>query len=243
MSEEVKAPVEGTETNVEATPNTETVKSADEILKELKAEKERLEKRAKDQETFIGKQASEIGELRKKVKVDLTPKPEENSAERDALEAELTEDLKRQGYDETSAKDNAKILSQFGRKAVEREFGKRVMSEVVDMIEDALEEGKIDRKVFDENKDDVLAEFNKRKLAPTARKNFRSFKECYEIVAKRKADALRAERKPEDEKKREAAIGDAGSPPPAGREQSTSEEKAKLDAIRNAGPRRDSAFF
>jgi len=227
-------------------PQDTGVMSAEDLkrqLEEANRERETLQKRVKDQETMIGKQSTEIGSLRKRELIEKTKSAPEG--EKDELLDELKTELMKEGYSEDDAMTNAKILTKSTNKIIERRENQKMMNDVLDLIEENLDEGKLDRKVFEENQDAVMDEFRGRKLAPTARKNFRIFKDCYEAVIRRKADAMKQQRKEGDETKREALIGEGQIPPPGANQEGklTSEEEEVAKKIREAGPKHDSEVF
>lgn len=230
MPEEIKPPVVGQA----------TVKTSEEVIAEVKAENDKLAKQLKDKDEFIGRQSTEIGELRKKASPEPKPEPEG----KDELVEEIYEDLRKEGLDEETARYNAKILAKSGVRIIDKRLNERMMSEVVDLVEEAMEEKKIDEKIYKENEQDILSEFKARKLAPTARKNYKILRDCYNIVTGRKADTLRIEKEKEETTKRDALIA-AGQQPQGGtgKPVPTDEENKKREAIRNAGPKRDSVFF
>jgi len=246
MTEETKTQPEKVPDGQEQKPETEQ-KSAEEQLADVKAENERLEKQVKDKETFIGKQSSEIGELRK-FKNDNQSLIEDAQTSKgevqDKLVAKIADKLKAKGYTGEEAQANAETLADVTRTIMDADRKKLVMSETIDLVEEAMEDGKIDKALFSENENEVMAEFNNRKLAPTARGNFRLMKQCYDDVIRRKADKVREERKGKDEANRDAQI--AGQELPAGgkKEQASADEDQKArDAIKGAGSNRSNAFF
>lgn len=234
MEEKVTPPEVSPE--VKDTPPKDTEKSAEEIKKEYDDKIALLEKQLKDKDTFIGKQSTEIGELRK-----TTEKPEEINEEKIEEEvAEVAKDLEKDGMSKEDAIYNAKILVGFDKKRM----GKRVMNETIDLIDEDLDEGKIDRKLFEENQTEIMAEFRERKLAPTARKNLKIFRKCFNDVIKRKADKLREDEKKKSEEKRDGLIDETLQPDKGKREEIIkANDQKQRDAIKNAGVKRDSAFF
>lgn len=212
-------------------------KSTNDIIAEIRAENEKINKRLKDQEDFINRQAGEIGELRK-------GRPETKVETKDDLVESLVADLKADGLDEETARYNAKILAKSGVKVLDRKLNERMMHEVIDLVDEAMDDGKIDKTVFQENENEIMSEFRARKTAPTARQNYKIVKDCYEIVTKRKAEALRSKKEQEDNGKRDASIA-AGSPPPPGSKGAVSDDEAKqvTAGIMNAGKPRSSVFF
>lgn len=220
-------------------PDTGKVKTTEEVVAELKVENEKLAKRVKDQEEMVGRQSTEIGELRKKT----TPEPKPEPQDKDELIDELTRDLKADGLDEETARYNAKILAKSGLRVIDKRLNERMMSEVVDLVEEAMEEKKIDEGIYKENEAEILSEFKARKLAPTARKNYKILRDCYDIVTRRKGEILRTEKEKEEAAKRDALIAGGQQPPSGRRMPETGDEKKVVDAIRNAGVRRDNAFF
>jgi len=230
MADEQKPPVEGQE----------TVKKPEEVLAELKAENEKLAKRVKDQEEMVGRQSTEIGELRKRIPEE---KPKSEPQDKDELVEELTRELKADGLDEETARYNAKILAKSGSRVVNKQLNERMMAEVVDLVDEAMDEGKIDKKIYEENETEILSEFKARKLAPTARKNYKIIRDCYDNVVRRKAEILRTEKEKEEAKKRDELIAEGGQPPAGGKPTPTDEEKQTVESIRNAGTKRGSAFF
>ena len=221
----------------------ETVKTPEEIVAESKAKDEqiaKLEKQIKDKDEFAGRLSNEVGELRKKVQSEPKPEPQD----KDELVEEIYQDLRKDGLDEETARYNAKILARSGVRIIDRRLGERMMAEVGDLVEEAMEEKKIDEAIYRENEAEVLSEFKSRKLAPTARKNYKILRDCYDIVVRRKADTLRSEKEKEEAAKRDKEIaagaqpqGGGGQPPPS------DEDKKAVEAIRNAGPKRGGAFF
>lgn len=230
MAEEIKAPPEGQDTGK---------KTAEEVVAELKAENEKLNKVVKDKEEFIGRQSTEIGELRKKTQPEPKPEPQD----KDELIEGIYQDLRADGLDEETARYNAKILAKSGVRVIDKRLNERMMSEVVDLVEEAMEEKKIDESVYKENESEILSEFKARKLAPTARKNYKILRDCYDIVTRRKAETLRTQKEKEDTEKRDKEIAAGGQPPAGGRPQTSDDDKKATEAIRNAGTKRGSAFF
>jgi hypothetical protein len=223
----------------EGSPDT-APKTTEQVLAEIKAQNEALNKRLKDQEEMIGRQSTEIGELRKKT----SPEPKPEPQDKDELVEELTQELKKDGLDEETARYNARILAKSGIRIIDRRLNERMMTEVVDLVEEAMEEKKIDESVYKENEAEILSEFKSRKLAPTARKNYKILRDCYDIVTRRKADTLRTQKEKEEAEKRDKDIAAQGQPPAgAGRQDAPVEDKKATNAIRNAGSKRDSAFF
>lgn len=229
MPEEIKTPPVGQETG----------KKPEEVIAELKADKEKLEKQVKDKDEFIGRQSTEIGDLRKKSQTETKPETQED---KDELIEELTRELKADGYTEENARDTAKTLAKSGLRIVSKQLNERMMVEVVDLVEEAMEEKKIDEAIYKENEKDILDEFKARKLAPTARKNYKILRDCYDIVTRRKADTLRSQKEKEATEKRDKEIAGVAQPPSGGKPPSE-EDKKETDAIRSAGSKRSSAFF
>ena len=233
-SPEVKPEVKDTQ------PKDTGGKSVEELAKELETAKARL----KEQEVMIGKQSTEVGETRAeiaKLKAQIDkPKPEEDTKGGDEEILEVAKDLEKDGMSKEDALYNAKILVGFDKKRM----GKRVMNETIDLVDEALDDGRIDRKLFEENQSEIMEEFKERKLAPTARKNFKIFKKCFEDVVKRKADKLREDEKKKSEEKRDGLIDETSQPDKGKREEiiKANDEKAR-EEIRGAGVKRDSAFF
>ena len=225
-------------------------KSAEELEKELeqaKKDMEDIDKRLKEKEAFIGKQSTEIGELRKFQsenkdlidKIKSTPSGEK----KDSLIDELASELIKEGYSEEDAKQNAKILAKTSSKIIQAEFNKRMMNDVVDLLDESLDEGKLDRKVFDENNEEVMREFRGRILAPTARQNFKILKDCYQIVIRRKADEMKVKNQESEEEKRNAAINAGSPPPPAGKSPAgKDEDTAKRESILSGRPESSELF-
>ena len=231
MPEDTKPPVVGQDTGKQ--------KTAEEVVAELKADKEKLEKQLKDKDEFIGRQSTEIGDLRKKN----VPEPKSEPQDKDELVEEIYEDLRKEGLDEETARYNAKILAKSGVRIIDKRLGERMMAEVIDLVEEAMEEKKIDEAIYKENEANILSEFKARKLAPTARKNYKILRDCYDIVTRRKADTLRTQKEKEDALKRDALIAEGTQPPSGGKAPVSDEDKKTVDAIRDAGPKRGSAFF
>ena len=232
MPEEIKSPPPSGDTGV---------KTAEQLMAELKIANEKattLEKQVKDKDEFIGKQSTEIGELRKN-----TEKPQETvtSEIEDTEIKELTEDFKKKGMDEETAKFNAEILIGFDRKRT----SKKIMSDTTDLIIEAIDENRIEKKIFDENKDDAIAEYNTRKLTLSPRQNFKIFKDCLDIVVKKKADKLKQETKETEEEKRARLIAEQAQPSGGGVKPTAEEDtdKKARESISGAGVKRDSVFF
>lgn len=214
-------------------------KSVNDVLAEIRAENEKINKRIKDQESFIQRQAAEIGELRKGKGT-----PQDAPQEKDELVESLVADLKADGLDEETARYNAKILAKSGVKVLERKMNERMMHEVIDLVDEAMEENKIDRKAFEENEADIMSEFRARKIAPTARKNYKIVKDCYDIIIKRKAEALRKSTEQGQLQDRDKSIAEGGQPPP-GTKNAPAEDEAKkvMESIMGAGTKRSGVFF
>jgi len=228
---EYTPPVEGQDTGKQETP--------EEVVARLKAENDKLNKVVKDKEEFIGRQSTEIGELRKKT----APEPKPDAQDKDDLVESIYEDLRKDGLDEETARYNAKILAKSGVRVIDKRLNERMMSEVVDLVEEAMEEKKIDEAIYKENEAEILSEFKSRKLAPTARKNYKILRDCYDIVTRRKADALRSQNEREEAEKRDKSIASVGQPQGGTKTEAPEEDKAYVDAIRNAGSKKGSAFF
>lgn len=231
MAEEVKPP-EGQE----------TVKTVEQVMAELKVEREareKAEKQVKDKDEFIGRQSTEIGELRKKT----TPEPKPEPQDKDGLIEEIYQDLRTEGLDEETARYNAKILAKSGVKIIDKRLNERMMGEVVDLVDEAMDEGKIDKKVYQENEEEILSEFKARKLAATPRKTYKILRDCYDIVTRRRAETLRIEKDKEDAGKRDKNIAETGQPAGGGKQVASDEDKQTIADIRNAGTKRNSAFF
>lgn len=232
-SPEVKPEVKDTK------PKDTKEKSVEELEKALEIANVRL----KEQEVMIGKQSTEVGETRAeiaKLKEQLKPKPEEETAGEDEEILEVAKDLEKDGMSKEDAIYNAKILVGFDKKRM----GKRVMNETIDLVDEALDDGRIDKKLFEENQAEIMAEFKERKLAPTARGNFKIFKKCFDDVVKRKADQLREEEKKKSEEKRDGLIDETSQPDKGKREEIFKKEDDKQrEEIRKAGPKRESTFF
>lgn len=249
MAEKIENPPEEKDKGKEKTPkDTGAEKSVEERLKEAEEKSEKLQKQLDDKEVFIGKQSTEIGELRsfKSEHQELIEKAEQAKGEKkDELVQELSEELVKDGMSKEDAEFNAKILAKGTTAVIERRESKRMQSEVVDMIEDAIEDGKIDKEIYDDNKAEINAEFRKRRIAPTARKNFRIYKECYNLVVKQKADAMKKKESEKDEEQRRKLIGEGEQPPPGQKTAKQADEEKKVtDAIKNASvDRGSSAFF
>ena len=224
---------------VEGQDKGKETKSVENVIAEIRIENEKLTKMVNDSQTMINRQAGEIGELRKKV----NPKPQE-SEDKDELVEEIYEDLRKDGLDEETAHYNAKILMKSGVMVIDKKLNERMMSEVVDLVEEAIEERKIDGKIFEENETEIMSEFKSRKLAPTARKNYKILRDCYDIITRRKADALRQENEKLEAEKRDKLIAE-GNQPPSGKRSpvESDEDKKAVESIRLAGVKRDSAFF
>ena len=209
-------------------------------MKEWDENSNEINKVVKDKEEFMGRQSTEIGELRKKNQ----PEKKEPEPENDELVNQLTQDLKADGLDEETARYQARVLAKSGTRIVDKRLGERMMAEVADLVEEAIEEKKIDEAVYLENEAEILSEFRSRKPAPTARKNYKIFRGCYDIVIRRKAETLRTQKEKEESEKRDKEIA-AGAQPQGGggQPQSSDEDKKAVEAIRNAGSKRGSAFF
>jgi len=217
-----------------------------ERIKELEAKAakaEILEKQIKEKESFIGKQSTGIGELRKELaqlRSQLEEKEKPKSSKEPEDLQETVEFLKSEGYNEEDAIANAKILDKFDKTRTT----KRVKAETMELIEEAFEDGLLDKNIYEESKDDILKEWRGRKQGDSARKNLRIFKDCYNIVLKKKADELRKIEEEKSEKKRDALIASSATPSPTEKKKAEDEEKQAKDQIRNAGPERGkSAFF
>lgn len=237
MPEEIKNPPEG-KPEVPDIPKEDKGKSADEI-KKISDRVAELERQHEEDQKMIGRQSTEIGELRKKTETSLKPPSDTEIKDEDVNE--LTEDFRKKGMTEEDARFNAEILVGFERKRA----SKRLQNETLDLIEEEIEDGRIDKKIFDENKDDIYKEFQARKLAPTARKNLRLFKDCVEIVAKRKADQLKENERKKDEENRDTLINEGTQPTdPSRREEARKKEDDEARRrIREARTGRDSTVF
>lgn len=213
-------------------------KSVNDVIAEMRAENEKINKRLKDQEEFINRQASEIGELRKKTGSETQPEG------KDDLVESLVAELKAEGLDEETARYNAKILAKSSSRVLDKRLNERMMNEVVDLVDEAMDEGKIDRKLFEENEKSIMDDFKGRKVAPTARKNYKILRECYDIAIKRKAESLRKENEQKDAEAKQKAAAEGAIPPvgPKGTP-GVDDDKAVLESIRGAGKPRSSVFF
>lgn len=230
-------PPEG-QPEVPATPPADTGKSAEELKKSNDRVAE-LERQHEEDQKMIGRQSTEIGELRKKEPVIKPPEPEI----KDDDIKELAEDFIKKGLSEADAKFNAEVLIGFEKKRV----SKKLQNDTLELIEESIEDGAIDRKVFDENKDEIYREFQGRRLAPTARKNLRTFKDCVEIVVKRKADRMKEDEKRKDEEKRTGLINEGAQPTePSRREEAQKkedDERRKEIEEAKPGDRGSSVFY
>lgn len=246
MEDEKTPPVENKEGQVTPTPK-DTGEVADDKLKEAEAKIEKLNKQIKDKESHIGKQSTEIGELRnfKSENQGLIDKVKEATGEhKDELSTQLVESLVKDGMTQEDAEYNAKILTKGTISILDQRDKKRVENDTLDMIEDALDDGKIDDKFYDENKAEINAEFRTRKVSPTARQNFRTYIKCYKDVVKRKADAIKGKEEAKDEKNREALISGQDTPPPGGKTPAVNDEAKKtVDGIKGAGNKKGSNVF
>ena len=214
-------------------------KTTEELMAELAEVNKRtatLEKQVKDKEEFVNRQATEIGELRKRIPA--APKSEAEQVIEDEEVAEVAKDFKSMGLDDENAKFNAELVVRAGRKREAR----KMMGEVIDIIDEQIEEGKLPE--FVENQNEIMEEFKTRKLAPTARKNIKLLKTCYETVIKRKAEALSKGKEQETEKEREARIAQAGIPPAGGGKPNAADtaDEEMRKSIRNAGSSGNSVF-
>jgi len=243
MSEDVKVPLEGEAGGQAQAQDTGKQKSAEEVIAELKAEKDRLEKQVKDKDAFIGRQSSELGELRR-IKEDIGKKPPETKEEKNALVETVKKRLIARGYDEQSAKDNAEILVEEGSTIVDIRLKERAKEEVIDRIQDGFERGEIDEKVWNENISEIMAEVDKRKIPATPNAYYRMVREIYKDVVKKKADGMRETEKQKMEENRDGKIADTSIPPKTKEDkQAEDEEKKARDAIKGAGAPKDSVFF
>ena len=228
MADEKTPPAESQDTGA---------KSVEQVMAELKATNERLntlEKQNKDKEEMIGRQSNEIGELRKKMVDPTSKEPQVDDEE----VAEVMEEVKKLGLDNETARFNAELLVKAGR----RRDARRMMADTIDIIQEWQEDGKLPE--FESVQTEVMNEFQTRKLAPTARKNAKLLKDCYEVVIKRKADAMKEKNKDESEAQRSAKIEAGSQPPPGGAKAPTpDEDRAMLDSIKNAGTSKESVFF
>jgi hypothetical protein len=211
-----------------------------EVKKEVSREEvTRLEKMVNDSQEMIKRQAAELGELRKS-----QPKEQPQNDAPDPLQEELTRELEAEGLDRETAIYNAKILSKAGIRTVNKVLGERMMNDVVDLVDEAMDDGKIDKAVFTENEATIMSEFKARKLAPTARKNYKILKDCYEIVMKRKAETLKQENERKSTEDRDKLIS-SGQVPQGGPKNipDSNDDSKQLESIRNAGAKRSSVFF
>jgi len=227
MEETQKAPGESSDTP--------EVKTVEQVISELKATNSRLatlEKQNKDKEEMIGRQSNEIGELRKKV----NPEPHPNVIDDEEI-ADVAREFESEGLDKETAIFNAKLVVKAGRKRDAR----KVMQETIDIVEEQIAEGKLPE--FEANQTEIMEEFKSRKIAPTARKNAKTLRDCYEIVIKRKAEKLKDGKQMEDDKSRGAMIDRQTLAPGGGKQAEPNESAKTTDAIKNAGPQRSSVFF
>ena len=227
MAEEQKPP--------EASSDTAEVKTVEQVIAELKATNSRLatlEKQNKDKEEMIGRQSTEIGELRKKVTPETPPTQVE-----DEEVADVANDFKAAGLDPETATFNAKLVVMAGRKRDSR----KVIYEAIDIVQEQIDEGKLPE--FEANQAEIMEELKNRKLAPTARRTAKILRDCYEIVIRRKADKLKGDKQLEDEKSRTAIIDKQTLAPGSGKTAEPTDATKFTDSIKNAGPQRSSVFF
>lgn len=250
MTEELK-PQPETQPEGQVTENTDTgAKSAEDMVKELTEqnaktakELEDANKRVQEKESFIGKQGSELGELRK-LREDMDKLKADSSGTKNELVDKMKSKLmKERGMDEETAKYNATLLVEDGGEIVDNKMKQRSEQDFIDMVEDSLEDGVIDRKTFDENEAEIIAEFKSRKLTPTARGNFRIFKKVAKEVIQKKADVLKEENNKESEEKRDGMIAGTTQPQSKRKQEEVEAEKKETDSILNAGSNRNNTFF
>jgi len=228
--------------------DTET-KSAEQLMKEIKEANERealLKKQLQDKEAFIGKQSTEIGTLRKfrEENSDLIEQAKTATGDKkDALVDELSKELVSQGYSEDDAKINAEILAKSTNKVLDARRSKEMKIDIYDLLDEAFEEDKIDKNIFNEHEVEIWNEVEKRRPALTARKNFKIIKECYESIIKKKAEKMKEERKPQDEANRDALIDENKQPQGGNKQQEADADKKLSDSIMNAGRKASESVF
>jgi len=244
MADEVKDPPANQTDGQDGSKDTgKEGKSAEDMIAELKAEKERLERQVKDKEAFIGRQSTELGELRK-IKEDVARKPIETAQEKNALVETVKKRLLAKGYDEDTASHNAEILVEESGVVVKATLRERDLAEIEDRILDGLENGELDPKAWEENQNEVMSEMATRKIPNTPSGYYRLLKKVYKDVIKKKADDLRVKEKEKSEQTRDGLIDGQDIPPKSRKEEDTSDDEKKYrDSIKTAGAPRSSVFF
>lgn len=234
------------ETPVKVTEDTPPAKSVEELQKELKVANETNETLTKDKDTsaqgekhwkeVAGRQSEELGDLRKKPE-DTTEKIEDTDPE---VVSETKILMDKDGMDKETALYNARLLVKSHRRAA----GRRMGEETEELIREDWQDGKMDKKLFDENSDAIYVEVDKMKLSKvSARANRNVVRECYDKVLKKKAEELREANKPKDEEKRTNLIDAGAQAPSGGAKVGEAEDDKRREEIRNAGVKKDNAFF
>jgi len=253
MVEEIKTQPAGNPEG-QGTPSVDTGnKSAEDRIKDMEASNKKLsddlaasEKRIQDKDAFIGKQSTEIGELRGVTEkhANLISKAQSATGDtKDKLVTRLAEKMVKDGMTKDDAEYNAKLVAGGAKEVFNEQRQAAMIDDLNDMIDDALEGGSFDKKVFTDNEAQIMADFKSRKPANTARRNFKLLQRSYNEVVRKKADVLRTEEQKKADEKRDAEIAAGAQPAGGGTKNLAESEKSAADAIANAGVKRNSAFF
>ena len=206
-------------------PEETTESSHEDIVKVLQEENEKITKRLKDQESHIGKQSTDIGELRKIVDTvkNATTNEEKKEAKSKVQEAYDTnkKNLVSQGYSEQEAENQLKPMLDMVKGAEEerkKEAKERRIQEVNERMskaEEYIQTSKdINLKLYKENEKDIVEELGNMNPNLILKNPEKAVLKAYKTVLREKADKIRKTSKPEDEEARENEIAGQASPSP-----------------------------
>jgi len=228
----------------EGQKSAKTVEELQTDLATLKAEKETLEKRLSDKDDMINKQGNEVGELRKQIgehaEVLNRFRGDDSKKTENSILTEIAE--KMQKNDPTLSKENAlynaQIVTEGYNTLRQKERIQEITNDALDRLEDAFESkhDSLDRKIWGENKDDIMTEYNRLKVSKSGREMAKNLRWAYEQVVKRKADVMRKEKGELSEEERQKAIDEqtVGVTQKTKKQREDEDTKARND-IKNAG--------
>lgn len=196
--------------------------SIDDDVKLLKEENEKLKKQVKDKESFIGKQSTEIGNMRDALtKVKDATTPSEKKEAKDEFEQTYEEQklsLINQGYSEKEAETALKPfvkMIEAAEKRMERKTLKITAQEKLEEIGEYIEKsGDFDLDVFKSHQNEILDEFGKYSEVYRSTKPKEVLRKAYKSVVRDLADNARKTRKQKDEETRDNDINSQKGTPP-----------------------------
>lgn len=226
-------------------PEETTEPSHEDNVKLLQEENEKLTKRVKDQESFIGKTSSEMGELRKIVDTvkNATTVEEKKEAKSKVQEAydNNKKNLISQGYSETEAENQLKPMLDMVKGAEEerkQEAKERRIQEVNEKMSKAEEYVKnskdINLNLYMENQAAIVEELGNINPSLILKNPEKAVLKAYRTVLREKADKMRKANKSENEETRENDIAGQASPSPKSKGKAEDSKEYSAENILNA---------